>query len=126
MEINCKYEDNVILYTRCSEDVCVFLLSLPVRGRGLKFFCQSIFGLCHQIAACAVAWIEIQLLPYVTPPLPIAACAVAWIEIRALPVIAGLLQIAACAVAWIEIAFSFASHASHLIAACAVAWIEIG
>ena len=38
MEINCKYEDNVILYTRCSEDVCVFLLSLPVRGRGLKLF----------------------------------------------------------------------------------------
>ena len=37
MEINCKYENNMILYTRCSEDVCVFLLSLPARWRGLKF-----------------------------------------------------------------------------------------
>ena len=36
MEINCKYENNMILYTRCSEDVCVFLLSLPARWRGLK------------------------------------------------------------------------------------------
>ena len=42
MEINCKYEDNVILYTRCSEDVCVFLLSLPVRGRGLKSACTPL------------------------------------------------------------------------------------
>ena len=39
MEINCKYENNMILYTRCSEDVCVFLLSLPARWRGLK--CQK-------------------------------------------------------------------------------------
>ena len=37
MEINCKYEDNVILYTRCSEDLCIFA-----------------------IAACAGAWIEIS------------------------------------------------------------------
>ena len=36
MEINCKYEDNVILYTRCSEDVCVYLLSLPAQWRALK------------------------------------------------------------------------------------------
>ena len=59
MEINCKYENNMILYTRCSEDVCVFLLSLPVRGRGLKSVRRSIICIISPSAACAVAWIEI-------------------------------------------------------------------
>ena len=43
VEINCKYENNMILYTRCSEDVCVFLLSLPARWRGLKY--RGVIGL---------------------------------------------------------------------------------
>lgn len=59
MEINCKYENNMILYTRCSEDVCVFLLSLPVRGRGLKLL-TVLPGQMVRIAACAGTWIEIS------------------------------------------------------------------
>ncbi len=58
MEINCKYENNMILYTRCSEDVCVFLLSLPARWRGLKSPNPVVLREM-KIAACAVAWIEV-------------------------------------------------------------------
>ena len=81
MEINCKYENNMILYTRCSEDVCVFLLSLPARWRGLKF--SQVHSTLHVtgIAACAVAWIEIPKARWSLRQMKIAACAVAWIEI---------------------------------------------
>ena len=80
MEINCKYENNMILYTRCSEDVCVFLLSLPARWRGLKYR-TAIQCICCYIAACAVAWIEISNVIDSAACIFIAACAVAWIEI---------------------------------------------
>ncbi len=57
-------------------------MSLPSRGRGLKYLISNRTGVCCHVAPLAGAWIEISLLISVDTAVEVAPLAGAWIEIR--------------------------------------------
>ena len=60
----------------------MFLQSLPVRERGLKYQKNQYLKQIHYVAPCAGAWIEIFCTAGLACARPVAPCAGAWIEIE--------------------------------------------
>ena len=81
----------------------MFLLSLPMRERGLKFTSFQHVPVYCNVAPHAGAWIEILNSPPMYYSYNVAPHAGAWIEMRHSAVREFLLVVAPHAGAWIEI-----------------------